>query len=426
MASDVIGRDCATARFVDVGKVLDHRLVFTRQSVSRRGSAADIVTAPDMVTWGAVYEVSDDDVRALDRREGHPNAYERSEIDVELMGAPRTTRRCVTYTVVDKVWPETKPQPDYFADILCGAAERNLPSSYQRFLESLAAQPDDKFRHGYVILPTKQVDRRTLGVLQVSPSDKSALRLGDVAFVEVGERRCVVRVLIDDGLQAGEECRLDQNVRDAIGVPGQETFGATATLDPCDNRTVRWSFIRPRFLVLPVNTPARLDSEKNIAVLHPKNIRLLGLNEGDYVRLRTAVIGAGGRRVTKSLTIRTFGGSITDRQARGRASESDYPKLDTIYVDADGRHLLGLAEDERGTPIVVTADIPKLFLSRTLFYGLTYFVGIAGLAATTRVALDWRRAGDSSDALVYLISAAVAALLTAGLAVVDIRSRVQS
>jgi hypothetical protein len=431
MASDVIGRNCV-AQFVGVGKVRDHRLAFSRRSVSRRGGAADIVAEDDMVTWGVLYEISDEDMSVLDRKEGHPRAYRRVEVDVEVRGVKGVARRCVTYSVVDKVSPEIAPQPDYLADLVRGAEEWKLPSSYRTFLASLAAEPRDEFRqHGYLILPTKRVDRRPLGVLQVSRTEKRSLGLGDLAVVQVGKRRCVVCVLIDDGLDAEQDrldrsgrCRLDQNVRDALGVPGQWTYGATALLHPCADRTSPWSFIQPRFLVLPVTAPARLDSEKNIAVLHHKNIGLLGLHEGDYVRLRTAVKDANDRHVTRSITIRTFAGSIRDWQTLP-ASETEYPKLTQIYVDADGRRALGLGEKERGAPVVVTADIRKMFLSRALFYGLTYFVGIAGLAATTGVLLDWLRGVDSSAALVYLISAVIAGLLTATLAVVDIRSRVQ-
>ena len=421
MASDVIGRGCA-ARFVGTGKVRGHRLAFTRRSVSRQGGAADLMPAPEMVTWGALYEVSEDDLEVLDRKEGHPRAYRRTEVDVEVKGVPQ---RCVTYTVIDKEPTELEPQPDYLADLLRGAEERKLPPSYRRFLESLAAQPRGEFRRGYLILPTSLVGKRSLGIVQVSRTDKRSLGLDRLAVVEVGERRCVVRVLVDDDLPT-RHCRLDQNVRDAIGVVGQLTYGSTALLRPCADRVLRWSPIRPRFLVLPITVPARLDSEKSIAVLHPNNIRLLGLNEGDYVRVRTAIKGGDGRYVTRSITLRTFAGSIQDRQARGSASADDYPQPTNIYIDADGRHALGLPESERGSPAVVTAAVRKLVLSRALFYGLTYFVGIAGLAATTGVFVDWVRGDESSDALVYLISAVVAGLLTATLAVIDIRSRVQS
>src|SRR5512132_4368216 len=98
MASDVIGRDCM-AQFVGIGKVRDHRLAFTRRSVSRHGGAADLVPAPEMVTWGALYELSDEDMTVLDRKEGHPRAYRRVEVDVEVDGIPR---RCHTYSVVEK------------------------------------------------------------------------------------------------------------------------------------------------------------------------------------------------------------------------------------------------------------------------------------------------------------------------------------
>lgn len=420
MASDVIARDTA-ARFVDIGKVRDHRLAFTRASKTRRGRAADLVPAPGMVTWGVLYELSDEDALVLDRKEGHPRAYRRIAIDVEVEGKPRG---CETYVVVDKEWPELKPQADYLDDLLRGAQERKLPGSYRTFLASLAAQPAGAFRHGYLILPTARVDRRSLGVLQVNRSERTSLGLGRLAVVEVDARGCVVSVLVDDDLPPAQ-CRLDQNVRDALGVPGQWTYGATALLHRCADRSSRWAFVRPRFLVLPVSVPARLDSEKNIAVLHPKNIGLLGLHEGDYVRLRTAVKGADGRHVTRSITIRTFAGTSRDWQTP-QSPETEYPKLTQIYVDADGRRALGLQAKERGAPIVVTADIRKLFLSRALAYGLTYFVGIAGLAATTRVVLDWRRGVDSSDTLVYVIAAVIAGLLTAWLAVVDVRSRVQS
>lgn len=423
MADDVIGRDCA-AKFVAVAKVRGHRLAFTRRSVAQRGGAADLVPAPGMIVWGVVYEVSEADLAVLDKKEGHPHAYARTEIVAEGRGADPPTYRCTTYTVVDKQSPEVEPRPEYMEVLRRAAEERKLPLSYRQFLASIAAQSPGTFRKGHLILPTTVTGPRSLGALQLNRREQERLGLGDLAAVEVANRRCIVQVLTDNSLDDAY-CRLDQNVRDAIGAPGQHTYGATARLRPHSDR-LRPTLIRPRFLVLPIGVPARLDSEKKIAVLHPKNIRLLGVNEGDYVRIRASIVNSAGKDVSRSITLRAFTGSAKDAEAGRPETERTYPRQTEIYVDAQGRRELGLRPDERDAPVVVTADVRKLFLSRALFYGLTYFVGIAGLAATTGVVVDWVRGDDSSDALVYLISAVFAALLTATLAVLDIRSRVQS
>ncbi|HHU63108.1 MAG TPA: gamma-glutamylcyclotransferase [Clostridiales bacterium] len=105
----------------------DYRLAFTRRSIKRKGGVLDIIESPGDYVLGVVYEIPEEAVSALDKREGAPDFYKRVEnIKVEL-GYEQV--KVFTYTVVEKDMNEIKPTPEYF-DVVYKGMKHRFPLEY--------------------------------------------------------------------------------------------------------------------------------------------------------------------------------------------------------------------------------------------------------------------------------------------------------
>jgi gamma-glutamylcyclotransferase len=131
LAAAEIGDWCPEARFAGVARLPDHRLALNRRSIRWGGGAADIVPASGEEVWGALYEIPDGALDALDAKEGQGWAYRRVEVDVERAGRriPATA-----YEVVEKEPEEVPATPEYAALLVRAARERGLPDHYVRRL----------------------------------------------------------------------------------------------------------------------------------------------------------------------------------------------------------------------------------------------------------------------------------------------------
>ncbi len=131
---------CPNAEFVTIARLPDHRLDFTRYSRRRRGGVADVIPSKGDDVWGVVYDIPSDELPALDRKEGVPNAYQRQDVSVIVQSEERA--ETLTYTVVQKV-PTERPSQAYIDLILKGAREWKLPAEYVRKLEQIERRPSD-------------------------------------------------------------------------------------------------------------------------------------------------------------------------------------------------------------------------------------------------------------------------------------------
>ena len=66
---------CPDSRPVAKVKLHGYQLTFNR--------VADIVEEGQAITWGAIYTVSPEDIKNLDRYEGYPNLYDKIPVAVE-------------------------------------------------------------------------------------------------------------------------------------------------------------------------------------------------------------------------------------------------------------------------------------------------------------------------------------------------------
>ena len=116
---------------VEVGAafLLGHEMKFHYYSNGRKGGAADVVDiGTESEVPGVLFTLNDEAWKAMDRKEGHPNYYERKLVTV------RTTNgeiNAITYTVVEgKIRPLYVPPTDeYVALIRSGLERRNLPTT---------------------------------------------------------------------------------------------------------------------------------------------------------------------------------------------------------------------------------------------------------------------------------------------------------
>jgi len=114
-------------RICGVGILDGYRLAFTRYSIKWRGGVLDIIESPGDYVLGVVYDVPEQAVPALDKREGAPEYYKRIEgIKVEL-GFENI--EVFTYTVVDKDMNEIRPTEEYF-DVIYKGMEHRFPLEY--------------------------------------------------------------------------------------------------------------------------------------------------------------------------------------------------------------------------------------------------------------------------------------------------------
>lgn len=423
-------------KFLGPARLADYRLAFTRDSQRWQAGAADVVPAAGMFVWGALYEVSTEFLeKTLDPREGAGFAYRRIELPLERDGQELSA---LTYEVVDKVEPELLPSSAYIEQLIDGATRSELPENYVRFLESLRDQPHEAFRQGLFALPTAtRREAGGMGLVRVAPQVADDLKLMRLAAVRHGTLVCIAKVNRVAGIPASA-CEVDQNVRHVLGIVGYESYGATVTLHRVDAHRSRFvrPLIQPRTLFLRLQRPRWMDSEKSICVLHEKNIRLLGLSEGEYVDVfftaqPDAVASDEWAAVEsqtsiphpyriRSQSFRVFSGSTSD-QPRGGETIA-YPQIDELYLDADGRAQIGVPKDTVDVPVMVAPDLSKLFSSRLIFYGATVF--LAGAALWPLVEQVSKLVGLSRSVAV-LVTVLLSFGLTAIFALFDIRARVR-
>lgn len=99
--------------------LLDHRIDFTLNAVSRKGGVADIIESPGSQIEGVLWEVPD--FSTLDIRESHPYVYSRKDVAVRTTAGEISAS---TYVVNNKETP-VRPSEEYLSLIRNSIAELN-------------------------------------------------------------------------------------------------------------------------------------------------------------------------------------------------------------------------------------------------------------------------------------------------------------
>lgn len=420
MEPAVLEKACPGHRIVGPARLEDHRLAFTRKSRIWQAGVADVVPFNGAEVWGVLVELDEGCLSALDRKEGRAiAAYERAILEVTVDGE-RTA--AVTYTVVEKAATEIPPSQEYCLTLIEAARHWGLPDRYLQFLERIPRLDHEGFRQGHVVLPTMdRTNASGIGIVTLPASARPPLikrfRRRHIVAVSYLGRVAPAEVTYASDVAEGS-CEMDQTIRSALGIAGRRCYGDIVQV----NLVLGWRSIfyasKARTLTLALHRPSLNDSEKQICVVETKNTALIGVTEGDHITIQVIVGDAvHGYRLRKA-SRRVFSGS-SPTVRRGGADVA-YPDSKEFYLDLDGRLELGLAADVVDIPVLIRADLWRLFLSRALTYGATLFIGLLAVPELTE------RIGSELgfDAFASLLAGvALAIILTVALTLVDFRGR---
>ena len=417
MSREVMTEVAPSATVLDVGRLDDHRLAFTRRSTKWKAGVADIPECPGFSVYGVLYAIQPDELIELDRKEGAPRSYRRIDVTVST---DRGRVDAITYCVVAREPEEIRPAERYWQQIIDGAGQHKLPQPYLDFLSYRQAQfAAGVHEDGLLLAPT--VDRSFSAgepLIRLNHPDGGQLRPGQFGSLLRNDGKALGRVELTDSVPAGI-CQADQALRTCLGLDELYCFGYRVKVLPCVGTLPQRSPIKPRALTLPAYFMSRNDVEKNYCVLHPDRTRVLGLQDGDFARLYAAagLAGQAGQVEVKAITIRVFSGSATEIARAGQ--QTPYPDRSEIHLDRDARQQLGFADrDWEGTPVLIRPAMWQALAARALFYGLTVLLGIGAVFQILQAfAPHW---GSLIDAGVAL---AVSLVITVSLSVVDLVSR---
>ena len=130
-------RRCPSAKFVCVGRLQNYHFAIARHSRLRRCGTATIVAQRGSEVWGIVYEVSDDDLRALDAFE---DGYRRETVSVTALNDGNAPLQALVY-IAEREENVPLPNAAYKRHILDGARHWKLPASYCALLEAIQVSP---------------------------------------------------------------------------------------------------------------------------------------------------------------------------------------------------------------------------------------------------------------------------------------------
>ncbi len=127
---------CPNAVLVGSAVLKEYRLAFTIFSPKRQCGCADIISSLGDTVYGLLYELSDDELMAMDVFEGHPIHYRRTTVEITL---GEKIVSVYTYEVVNKT-EGVRPSAHYLGLIRTAANAFNLSPAYCAFLATIETE----------------------------------------------------------------------------------------------------------------------------------------------------------------------------------------------------------------------------------------------------------------------------------------------
>jgi gamma-glutamylcyclotransferase (GGCT)/AIG2-like uncharacterized protein YtfP len=119
------------------GRLEGFRLEFNVYSDRWEGGAANLEPDSDAHVWGVVWDITDEDLAALDTYIGHPTFYRREEVVVDLAGEEVG---CLTYRVAHQQG-YVRPTDAYLNRLRQAMRENGLPPEALDMLDAAARPP---------------------------------------------------------------------------------------------------------------------------------------------------------------------------------------------------------------------------------------------------------------------------------------------
>lgn len=127
MSSAMMQEWCPNHRLIGKAQLIGWKLAFTRLSQRWDAGVADIIESKNSVVWGGLYEISESDLIALDKKESNGKYYQRIECHAVADGQ---SYHAFSYVVIDKAVDAIPTSSAYRDTMLQGARELGLPDDY--------------------------------------------------------------------------------------------------------------------------------------------------------------------------------------------------------------------------------------------------------------------------------------------------------
>jgi gamma-glutamylcyclotransferase (GGCT)/AIG2-like uncharacterized protein YtfP len=126
-------RRCPSSKFVCVARLADYHFAIGRHSRLRHCGTATIAARHGSEVWGIVYDVSEEDLVALDAFE---DGYRREQLSVTALNDGHHPIQALVY-IADREERVPLPNAGYKRHILDGGRYWRLPASYLAMLEKI-------------------------------------------------------------------------------------------------------------------------------------------------------------------------------------------------------------------------------------------------------------------------------------------------
>ena len=117
---------CKNSRFISSGALEKFRFVYDGYSTRWHGAVGNIVPSNGHRVLGGLFEVTEEDLGALDCYEGYPTRYQKIELPVTSKDG--TEMKAIAYFREGE--KEGLPSEDYMNAVMQGAVDCGLPEEY--------------------------------------------------------------------------------------------------------------------------------------------------------------------------------------------------------------------------------------------------------------------------------------------------------
>ncbi len=118
---------CPESEFVGRAMLKNYKLIYDGYGPHRHGAVANIVPQVGGTVWGGLFELSQNDLKKLDKFEGYPNVYDRKEVSLENDKNDTVAGVFIYYKKLEAIG---LPSQEYQDIIIKGAEQCNLPQDY--------------------------------------------------------------------------------------------------------------------------------------------------------------------------------------------------------------------------------------------------------------------------------------------------------
>lgn len=132
---DEMRRFCPDAQATETGTIVGWRVTFASHGLGGSGGGCHLVSEPEHVVHGLLYEMDDATLDQLDAISGVGQGLYR-QIDVTVTTTTGKTVDAITY-LIPNATGAFNPSADYVRPILAGARATGLPAGYVAEIDAL-------------------------------------------------------------------------------------------------------------------------------------------------------------------------------------------------------------------------------------------------------------------------------------------------